>query len=106
MKDKRNKWAQGGFTGTTEQLCHRDLRNTEDPGAVWGSGSTREVSHPYEELRGLGGQCPWERNNSVSKSDRFQDWTGKFNRREPEEDTRQLSTDTDSEGLFVGGERK
>lgn len=67
MRDIQNKRAQEGFTRTTEPLCPRDLQDTEDPGAVWGSSSTKGVSHPYWELWGLEGQCSLERTILASK---------------------------------------
>lgn len=67
MKDKRNKRAQERFTRTTEMLRHGDLRNTEDPGAIWGSSSTTEVSQPHWELRGREGQCPVEGNDLATE---------------------------------------
>ena len=43
---------------------------------------------------------PFGKEQLSDQTDDVQDWTGKFNRRKPGEDTRQLSTD--DKGLFVG----
>lgn len=45
---------------------------------------------------------PFGKEQLGDQNDKFQDWTGKFNRRKPGEDTRQLSTDTHRKGLFGG----
>lgn len=46
---------------------------------------------------------PFGKEQLGDQNDKLQDWTGKFNRRKPGEDTRQLSTDTHCKGLLGGG---
>lgn len=68
----------------------------EDVGAVWGSSSTKGVSHPYWELWGLEGQCSLERDILATNMTNVR--TGQ--EKTTSEDTRQLSTH--SKGLLVG----
>lgn len=95
MGTKRVYWA-------AEPLCHGDVPATADPSSAGGSGST--PSFPL--VLGAAGWkdqtvWKWSWEMAEDQKDKFEDWTGKFNGRQPGEETRQHPTDTHSGGLFV-----